>query len=186
MNRIMTGAITLIFVGTLGAYVPHFYRSHTPGRSAVAARLPHDNFSAATQRQIQADLRQYNVAESPQNHEVYRVTGGIGAANPAIVSWGNAGNMTFELPHSGETYRIEEMATDPLTWHYVSSDRPVRWQKYVTQSGQVYYGHSFSGVDKYFFKKGSTYIVVMVTPAGRFPRGLIDHLQPVGNPVIQS
>lgn len=186
MNRIMAGAVGLVVCGALGAYFTHAYRSHNPSRSVVAALLPHDNFSAATQRQIRADLRQNNVMDSPQNHEVYRVTGGIGAANPKIISWGNTGNMTFEVLRSRTTYSIDEMATAPVTWHYVPSGRPIQWQKYVTQSGQVYYGHSFSGVNKYFFKKGATYIVVMVAPAGRFPVGLMDHLQPMGNPVVPS
>lgn len=152
----------------------------------MAAPIPNDNFSASMQRQIRTDLREYNVAGSPQNHEVYRVTGGIGAANPEIISWGNAGNMTFEIPRSGATYRIEQMVVNPKTWRSVPSGRPIHWHEYVTQTGHVYYGHNFSGVQKYFFNQDSTYIVVVVTPAGRFPVGLMTHLKPVGNPVVRS
>ncbi len=187
MNRIMAGVAGLLVCGALGAYFTKLHRSpHNPHRSAAATLLPHDRFSASTQRQIGADLRHYHVAQILQNHEVYRITGGIKAANPEIISWDNAGNMTFEIPRSGETYGIEEMVTNPMTWRYASSGRPIPWQKHVAKTGQVYYGHSFSGVQKYFFKKGSTYLVVVVTPPGRFPVGLMDHLQSVGNPVIRS
>ena len=186
MNRIIVGAVGLIIGGAVGAHAIQLFHPSQHLRRSTATVRKTDNFAASALGQIRADLRQYGVEENPQTYEVYQATGGIGAANPRIVSWGRTGNMAFEVPRSGETYRIEEMAMNPMIWHYVPSDRPIHWQKHLNKSGQVYYGHNFTGVQKYFFKKGSTYIVVVVTPTGPFPTGLIDHLKPVGNPLPHS
>jgi len=154
----------------------------------------------ATMQQIQADLQQYHVAENPQDHEVYMVTGGIGVANPRIMGWDSNGNMTlgFNGP-PGTTFQIRELGQNPMTWQQVITHgkldpktktgltftyKPLHWIKEATKTGKVFYKLDYSTqTSQYFFRKGDTYIVVMPFPNNTFPVGLVSHLVPIGNPI---
>lgn len=88
MNRIIVGAVGLIIGGAVGAHTIQLFHPSQHLRRSTATVRKTDNFAASTLGQIRADLRQYGVEENPQTYEVYQATGGIGAANPRIVSWG--------------------------------------------------------------------------------------------------
>ncbi|MDQ0191282.1 hypothetical protein JI721_12020 [Alicyclobacillus cycloheptanicus] len=162
--------------------------------------LPNDNFDKATMEQIQSDLDQYNVAQAPQDHEVYMVTGGLGVANPRILGWDSGGNMTFAFNGPpGTTFDIEEMGQSPMTWKEVIAHgklnpktkkditftyQPLHWIKHVAKSGEVYYKlDDPKQTPQYFFQKGNTFIIVRPFPQDVFPTGLMNHLVPIGNPV---
>ncbi|MCL6443611.1 MAG: hypothetical protein K6T83_09180 [Alicyclobacillus sp.] len=154
--------------------------------------LPNDNFDAATMQRIQTDFSQYQVAQTPQDHEVYMVSGGLGVANPRIMGWDSRGNMIFGFNGPpGTTFEILETGQNPMTWKTViphgKPDRktkrgvtftykPLHWIKQVTKTGQTFYKLDDSTqAPQYFFKKGDTYILVIPFPGDVFPTGLMNH-----------
>ncbi|WP_029422937.1 hypothetical protein [Alicyclobacillus macrosporangiidus] len=165
--------------------------------------LPNDDFDAATMAQIYKNLNQYNVASTPQDHEVYVVTGGIGTANPRILEWDSAGNMDFGRRQGGEIFHILQMHQDPRTWQYaiphVSGNTaadaknatftytPTRWVPIKTHTGRVYYKLDDPHQSpQYCFQVGNTYFLVVPFPKDEFPEGLMTHLKPLGNPLRGS
>ena len=190
---------TVVAVSIVGiGLVPAVYRPSA--RFPKDYTLPHDNFDATTMQQIQSDLQQYQVQLTPQNHEVYMVTGGIGTANPRIMGWDSGGDMTFGLNNPpGTIYQIQELEQNPMTWKQVIAHgklnpktktgvtftyKPLHWVKMTTKTGQFYYKLKNTGeAAQYFFRKGNTYIVVIPFPQDTFPQGLMSHLVPFGNPV---
>lgn len=185
--------VTTMVIGYISIYRPstNFTKDYT---------LPHDNFEKATMQQIEADIQQYQVAQNPQDHEVYMVTGGIGVANPRIMEWDSGGNMDFGFNGPpGIIYNIQEFGQNPMTWKQVITHgklnpkskkgvtftyKPVHWIKHVTKTDQVFYNLDESPhASEYFFQKGSTYIVIRPFPNDAFPEGLMSHLVPIGNPV---
>jgi hypothetical protein len=188
-----------VTIGIVAYSLSQSSESHTP-KDYV---LPHDDFDKTTLEQIQAALEQYHVAETPHDHEVYMITGGLGVANPRIMAWDADGNMTFGLNGPpGTIFTFREMAQNPMTWKKVTPDEkltqkptpqnkqdmtfsyePLRWIKHTTKDGQVYYKLAdASQSPQYFFKKGNTFIWVMPFPQDVFPEGVMTHLVPVGNP----
>lgn len=160
------------------------------GTATVDPATP-GTFSRATLLSILAHLNQYNVTTKPQNHEVYVLTGGLGTADPQVDGWDSGGNMSFQV--GGTFYDLREQSQGPAGWRLYSSTSNgglVPWVQKDTTSGQVYFEwHVNSGMTKFYFKKGSTYVYLSESPGPstppKFPEGIIRHLVPIGNPVTK-
>jgi hypothetical protein len=191
--------VILFFVVVAGFVAYSFIRPSEP-QIPKDYVLPHDDFDKTTLNQIQADLQQYQVAQTPHDHEVYMITGGLGVANPRIMAWDSDGNMTFGLNGPpGTTFTIRELGQNPMTWKQAIPDekptpqnkkdmtftyKPVHWIKHTTKTGQVYYKLAdASQAPQYFFQKGNTFIWVMPFSKDVFPEGVMTHLVPIGNPI---
>ncbi|MFB5189083.1 hypothetical protein [Alicyclobacillus fastidiosus] len=184
---VLTGAVSCVH-----PYHPSY--SQTP-RDEV---LPHDNFDQQTISEIRAHLADYDVAQTPQDHEVYMVTGGLGIANPRIMEWDSSGNMDFGGIQSGDPiFHFQFLSQSPANWktdyYQKGKMESVPWIQEHTKSGAVYYEWNTARdqTTQFYFTKGSTYVVLTVDyglnaakPA--FPEGLLSHLVPVGNPITQQ
>jgi hypothetical protein len=194
----------IAFVLISGLY--GFYRSQQPVTTHDYV-LPHDNFSKQTMDAIRSHLAQYNVMHTPQDHDVYMVTGGLGIANPRILGWDSGGNMNFAGNESGDPmYSIQETSQSPATWYTRHENKgvgwtngtqegfkPVPWVLKHTKSGVPYYEWDMIPYEliQFYFKKDNTFIVLKVDymkgqPKPTFPQGLISHLVPLGNPVTKQ
>lgn len=106
-----------------------FTRPHTPLKQDYS--LPDDVFDEKTIGGVWERLYQYNVAGTPQNYEVYMLTGGLGLADPEVRGYDSQGNMEFlDLDH-GIWYEIHESTN----FNGTRSD----WIKEHTNTGQVYF-----------------------------------------------
>lgn len=166
--------------------------------SSMEYHLPHDNFSPATEASITAKLAQYDVAQTPLRHEVYRLTGGLGEADPLVVFWDAGGNMTFQLGGDNqETVALKETSQSPRTWRTSVASVPsgvslpplhqVPWVRHVTPAGNVYFQwNEAKGREVFYFLRGRTYVTLTLVfiHSAQFPRGIFTHLEPVGNPVM--
>jgi hypothetical protein len=160
--------------------------------------MPNDNFDQQTMNAIRSYLAQYNVANTPQDHEVYMVTGGLGIANPRIVEWDSGGNMDFGGNQSSDPiYNFQFTSQSPATWktdyQQQGEMKPVPWILMHTKSGTPYYEWDMTRNQtiQFYFKKDNTYVVLRVdywlnSSKPTFPEGLLSHLVPVGNPVTKQ
>lgn len=198
-DRILVTVGVILVIGAFGLYRYRTISAPIPRDYT----LPHDNFSKKTMDTIRADLAQYSVGSTPQDHEVYMITGGIGVANPRILSWDSIGNMTFGGNKGGD-WEFREIAQPPSEWYMKTGDhgvgwtngpapgyKPVPWIIKYTSTGMPYYEWDTipHQMTQYYFEKGDTYIVLRIddlsmnqsTPT--FPEGVMSHLVPLGNPV---
>jgi hypothetical protein len=187
-------SLMVLVVGIMG--IATFRSSHLGNSLPKDYVLPHDNFDQTTMGEIWAHLNQFNVAQTPEDHEVYMVTGGLGVANPRLMGWDSGGNMQFGS-NSGTTYEIRETANDPATWkyaipHVIDQDaknatftyQPTHWTKQYTDTHQVYYQLDDPNQSpQYYFQKGNTFVLVITFPNDAFPQGLMNHMVPLGNPI---
>lgn len=185
----------VILVGvTVSIYGYRSLKSQTP-RDYV---LPHDNFDQQTMETIKSNLIQYDVANTPQDCEVYMVTGGLGIANPRIMEWDSGGNMDFGGNQSGDpSYNFQFTSQSPVSWKTDNGRqgewKPVPWVLKHTKSGVSYYEWDMprEQITQFYFKKGSTYVLLKVdywlnASKPSFPKGLLSHLVPIGNPVLRQ
>ena len=156
--------------------------------------LPHDNFDSQTMKAIREHLNQYNVSGTPQDHEVFMVTGGLGIANPRITEWDSGGNMDFMGNQAGDRiYSFQFTSQSPATWKTGSELKPVPWVLKHSKSGMPYYEWDMPKylIAQFYFKKDNTYVILKVDyafnkPKPAFPTGLPGHLVPIGNPVVKQ
>lgn len=201
--RVMMGFGAIVLIGLIGVY-----RYHSSQIAVIHDYvLPNDNFDEQTMNAINTDLAQYNVAGTQQDHEVYMITGGLGIANPRILSWDSNGNMTFGGNEGdGWSYTFQETSQSPADWYMKKEDKgigwtngfetgfkPVPWVLKHTASGMPYYQWDMLQFQttQFYFKKGSAYIVLKVDylmnqPSPSFPQGVMSHLVPLGNPVTKK
>ncbi|WP_029420786.1 hypothetical protein [Alicyclobacillus macrosporangiidus] len=165
--------------------------------------LPNDDFDQKTMNAIRAAIDQYRVATTPHDHEVYIVTGGLGEANPQLDGFDSDGNMTFHMfTQNNATIDIRETTFSPAKWQMqhqgtgimvaedpigpVAGFSPVPWVHKTTTNGVDYYEwDEFPTTKVYYFQKDKTYVILTVNFEGQFafPEGIINHLEPIGNPV---
>ncbi|QSO53615.1 hypothetical protein JZ785_07165 [Alicyclobacillus curvatus] len=119
----------------------------------VHQQMVYDNFSQQTLNTMQTDLSMDNVAGAEHGHEVYIITGGLGLANPRILSWDANGNMTFGgNGGDGWSYSFTETSQSPTDWYTKAQGngimwtdgpeaglKPVPWVLKHTSSGIPYY-----------------------------------------------
>jgi len=147
---------------------------------------------------IASKLAQYDVAQTPLRHAVYRLTGGLGEADPLVVFWDAEGNMTFQLGGDNqEMVALTETSHSPRTWRTSAASVPsgvsdpamrrVPWVRHVTSAGNVYFEwNEAKGHEVFYFLRGRTYVTVTLVfiQSAQFPRGIFSHLEPVGNPIL--
>jgi hypothetical protein len=168
----------------------------------VHQQMVYDNFSQQTLNTMQTGLSMDNVAGAEHGHEVYIITGGLGLANPRILSWDANGNMTFGgNGGDGWSYSFTETSQSPTDWYTKAQGngimwtdgpeaglKPVPWVLKHTSSGIPYYQWDMlrSQTIQYYFKKGHTYIILKIDNLMKqpppFPQGIMSHLVPLGNP----
>lgn len=188
----------LVAIALIGVVLAVYrQRSSTP-QTPNDYVLPHDNFDQKTMDTVRSYLAQYDVANTPQDHEVYMVTGGLGIANPRIMAWDSGGNMDFGGNQSGDPiYNFQFTSQSPTTWktdyQHQGEMKPVPWILKHTKSGFSYYEWDMTmyQTTQFYFKKGSTYVLLRVdywlnSPKPTFPEGLPSHLMPIGNPVTKQ
>lgn len=181
-------------------FIPPGQFSPKPEHNKV---LPGDNFDQSTMDAIWSAIHQYHVDENPQDHAVYILNGGLGIANPSMMSWDSQGNM--ELGGKPDMFGIRELAESPAFWQtqkhnggvmiaeggteLQSGFSYVPWIEKHTKSGFIYYQWDMMpGATQFYFKEGDTYIVLKVSSIGNtlgypFPEGVVTHLIQLGNPV---
>jgi hypothetical protein len=169
-------SVLAVIVAAVSGYTLH----HATNPQTELSTLPNDNFSVSTQQRIDAVT---SLSMDQTNHRVYIVTGGLGMANPRIMTWDNTGDITFGQPNGPVTFDIEQFG--PGFQHATMDGKSIPWIKKQTDLGVTYYEYVWSLNTQYspvwyYFEKGNTYIRLTISGSKDvypFPEGLLTHLR---------
>jgi hypothetical protein len=178
-NKSVWWAVSMlaVIVAAVSGYTLH----HSTNPQTELSTLPNDNFSVATQQRIDAVVTSQSMDQT--NHRVYIVTGGLGMANPRIMTWDSTGDIAFGQPNGPVTFDIEQFG--PGFQNLTMNGKPIPWIKKQTDSGVTYYEYVWSPNAPYspvwyYFEKGNMYIRLTISGSKDvypFPQGLLTHLR---------